>query len=111
MSNIDNILRAAMIAAAVVNLISCVHYIIKIRKPDRLTAAMQTWTEENPRSNFGAYIIKKYPTGNMRQIEALEEYAEWKRETEVDLPIELLNDHYLLEAIALGKPETPPDES
>lgn len=111
MSDIDNILRALMIAAAVVNLISCVHNVIRLRKPDRLTAAMQTWTEEDPRSNFGAYIIKKYPTGNMRRIEALEEYAKWKRETEVDLPIELLNDHFMVGAIAMGRPETPPDES
>lgn len=111
MSNIDNILRALLIAAAVANLVSTVHNVLRLRRPDRLTAAMETWTEEDPKSNFAVYLLKEHPDGKIELKKALKKYEEWKRENEPELPIQLLNDRFVLEAIAMGRPETPPDES
>lgn len=115
MSNIDNILRAAMIAAAVVNLISCVHYVIRLRKSDELTEAMKLWLTEDPRYNYLVQVLEKHPDGMAKQGEVLEGYVRWLKETKPDLPLKMLNANAILNGMLnhMGQTEedTPPDES
>ena len=115
MSDIDNILRALMIAAAVVNLISCVHYAIRLSKPDELTEAMDLWLTEDPRYNYLVQVLEKHPDGITTQGEVLEGYVRWLKETKSDLPLKMLNANAILNGMLnhMGQTEedTPPDES
>lgn len=115
MSDIDNILRALMIAAAVVNLISCVHYVIRLRKPDELAEAMALWLTEDPRYNYLVQVLEKHPDGMATQGEVLEGYVRWLKETKPDLPLKMLNANAILNGMLnhMGQTEedTPPDES
>lgn len=91
MNDIDNVLRLAMIAATVANLISCVYYVIRMRRPDRLMEAMALWLTADPRYNYLAQVLEKHPDGKTTQGEALEGYVRWLQETKPDLPLEMLN--------------------
>lgn len=67
MNDIDNVLRLAMIAATVANLISCVYYVIRMRRPDRLMEAMALWLTADPRYNYLAQVLEKHPDGKTTQ--------------------------------------------
>lgn len=60
---------------------------------------------------FAAYLMEKYPDGNCELGQTIRMYEEWKREKDIPMPLKLLNDGFIVEAITRGVAYNPPDES
>lgn len=114
MSNIDNILRALLIAAAVANLVSTVHNVIRLRKPDRLAVAADNFLSKAPKYNYMEQLIKEHQGGTIAQSEIMTGYLEWIKENDPDLPTRLMNDYAIMDGMLhqmINEENNPPDES
>ena len=100
--SVTAILRALLIAAIVANIASMIHYIIRLGKNRSVQEVLKRYLEEDPDINFAAYIIHKWPSGLIRQKDALDEYSKWCDEKNADYFVRAINAKYLIECIMAG---------